>query len=99
MSSGPLLAEADGDAHLPESVPRITRRPPGAVPEEDDPGHDAGWRLRVASLPVEDRDGVDRDFVGNFLLEQAPQDALPTDVFTPRLGLLCEDRIPGFLRT
>jgi len=23
-----LLAEADGDAHLAESVPRITRRPP-----------------------------------------------------------------------
>jgi hypothetical protein len=50
-------------------------------------------------LPVDDRLHGDPDFVGNFLLEEPPQDALPAEVLPPAPGFLRKGRILGFPST
>jgi hypothetical protein len=94
---GGLLTEPHPDPYLSEALARGLARRPGAVPEEQgDPGDEADFRSALPPLPVEDRERVDTDFVGNFLLEKTPQDALPAEVFAPGLRLLRKGRIFGF---
>ena len=67
------LREAKGPAGGPEPVRDRARRRPGVVAEEaDDAGHQAGERLDLARLPVEDRERVHAELGGNLALQEAP---------------------------